>query len=223
MLASLGLMLGGIYGAYIIKRDLDCYTADIVTKRKDNNTLHNKDRVTRNFKYICKRAGIKTDRQGRPMSKERLDIAIEYLQYQGYTQDEIRHFEDFFMRKWRKYHTETTIDPLDRNNPKSASNRRIDNLLEKYNDAPKSSFELVIFRNPVFTSNLSAEDRMNKLLENRLWGKIVDHHSYIRGGSGVKFEEIWTLKIPKSFFLGDNHKRKIYNDVCLLQNIENTL
>ena len=77
---------------------------------------------------------------------------------------------------------------------------------------------MVILRRVIYHSTLSPQERINKLLQNDLWKQIVDHQTYIRSSNG-KWEEIWTLKVPKDFFQ-DISKEEVYRNICKLQNVE---
>lgn len=207
------LMLAGligtvVYGSHIIKNDIKAEQTDYRTK-PTFDTNKNQKKIKDNFKDICRRSGIKTDRVGNPLNDTKIESAREYLRYQGYTENDIQFFTDLFNSK-----TQQGYDS--RINVMKCKNERL-----KYKLQYTPSTEMVILRRTIYNSHLAPTARMEKLLENDLWSSIVDHYSYIKSG-GNKWEEIWTLKVPKDFFT-DIKKEELYKNVCMLQNVEYTI
>lgn len=79
-----GLVGSILYSSHVIKNDIQ---AEIIDKKTQStfNMANNEIKLKNNFKSICKRNGIKLDKDGNPINKNKINVAIEYLKYQGYT------------------------------------------------------------------------------------------------------------------------------------------
>lgn len=205
------LMLAGLigsiaYSGHVIKNDLKAETIDYQTKPTfDSN--QNKKRIRDKFNMICKRAGIRIDKEGNPLDKDQCHKGMEYLQYQGYNNDEVEEFKNIFVQRYDR----------GKRNKREAITEKNKQLINYLNN--NAGDELVVIRKRVYKCDTSPEERMSKLLQNNLWSKIVHHHTYIRSDVG-KFEEIWTLKVPKNFFKQIS-KNKLYDNICYLQGVYN--
>lgn len=204
LLMFLGMMGAIGYSAHIIKNDVQAEVTDYKTKPTFNRKK-NKKIINTNFKNICKRSGIKFQ-NGYPVSDNKIDIAIEYLQYQGYDEGSIQYFKNIFYKKYN----------AGQKQQKEILNNKIKQLLTKAQN--KACTDIVVYRVIIYSSSLSPTERMDKILSNKLWKKIVARKSYIRSNSG-KWEEIWTLKVPNDFFYGVD-KDELYRNICKMQNVE---
>lgn len=199
-----GLVGSVLYSGYVIKNDIQAEITDKKTKPTFSQQT-NQQRIYDNFTDICKRSGIPT-KMGNPINDKKLDVAIEYLQYQGYTNRDIDYFKSLFKHRVKQQQSN------DRNII------RLKNKRLKYKLDNNSADEMIILRRTIYKSCLSPQDRIDKLLQNDLWSRIVHHQTYIRSNQG-KWEEIWTLKVPKNFFK-DISKEETYRNICILQNVE---
>ena len=207
LLMLAGLVGSVLYSGYTIKNDIQAEMVDKKTKPTFNHNT-NQNKIRNNFKDICKRSGIKL-KNGNPVNDNKINTAIEYLQYQGYTDNDIKYFKKIFNNKLKQQQSSDI-------NIMKLKNERL-----KYKLQNNPANELVVLRRTVYKSCLSPQDRIDKLLENELWNKIVDHQTYIRTNNG-KWEEIWTLKVPNKFFT-DISKEELYKNICKLQNVEYTI
>ena len=206
VLGILGFV-AGLYAVNELRKEVKYECIDKAMEKKSTNLSMNKDKIRLNFDRICKRSGIKI-RNGQPTSLEKLSIAEEYLKMEGYNKEEINYFVNLCKRKYNNY-TRTK---------ENEKNKRVKRLLKKYENA-NTDYEIIVYRKSIFNSNgQTPEERMQQLMHNELWSTIVENYSYIRGGAGVKFEEIWTFKVPKEFFKGVN-KDKLYKDVCSIEGV----
>ena len=208
LLMLAGLIGSALYSGYVIKNDIQAEIIDKRTKPTTIDYLNNQNQIRNNFKDICKRCNIKT-KNGNPTDDSKLNVAIEYLQYQGYSDEDIKEFKKLFNYKV-KSQKQSDINVL-----------RLKNERLKYKLQNNSTTELVVLRRTVYKSCLPPQERIDKLLENDLWNKIVDHQTYIRTTTG-KWEEVWTLKVPKNFFK-EISKEELYKNVCKLQKVEYSL
>ena len=205
------LMLAGLlgsmaYSGHVIKNDLKAETIDYQTK-PTFNVNQNKKQIRDKFNMICMRAGIKTDNDDNPIHIDQCHKGMEYLQYQGYGEEEVEEFKNIYIERYDK----------SKKSKKEAIIKENKQLIKCLHN--QTSNELVVIRKRVYKCNTSPEERMNKLLQNNLWSKIVHHHTYIRSDVG-KFEEIWTLKVPKNFFKQIS-KNQLYDNICYLQGVYN--
>ena len=200
-----GLVGSILYSSYVIKNDIKAEWADKKTQATFNS-YENEDNIKRNFKTICKRSGIRLDRRGYPISDDRINVAVEYLRYQGYTEENIRVFTRLF-----KYRC-----GLHKTSEASVTNLKLKRLEYKLNNNPCDT--MVILRKKIYSNDLPAQERIDKLLKNDLWNEIVNHYSCIQSDDGARWEEIWTLKVPKNFF-SDISKDETYRCVCKKENI----
>lgn len=205
-LALLGIV-AGLYAMNEVKKEIKYECIDKAMEKKSTDLNKNKDKIRLNFDKICKRSGMKM-KNGQPTSLEKLFIAEEYLKMEGYNEEEIDYFISLCKGSYNN-HIQTKEDERD---------KRIKKLLKKYENA-NTDDEILIYRKSIFNSNgQTPEERMQQLMHNELWSTIVENYSYITGGAGVKFEEIWTFKVPKGFFRGVN-KDKLYKDVCSIEEV----
>lgn len=207
-LLAFGAIGGMVYGTYLLKKETQSIVADYKTKPNLQNANMNKERLTSNFCIICDRCDIKL-KDGKPINDNNINVAIEYLRYQGYTETEIDQFKKQFYEELE----EGKKQQLDR--LKLTNKRLMYSLLNRPAD------NKIILRRTIYVSDLSPEERMNTLLKNRLWNRIVDNHSYVHSRNGL-WQEIWTLKVPNDFFKNIS-KEKLYENVCKIQGVEYTI
>lgn len=205
-LALAGMIGIYVYGGYCIKKEYECAVANITTKRRTNNYHENTTKIKQQFKHICKRCSIKTDKNGNPTSMQKCDIGAEYLTTQGYTKKEIEFYKKYFEDRYNQHIKTRNIE----------REEKFNTLLKKYNEAKKEDFKFYVFSKKVgYQSN--PKERMQQIMKNSLWKTIVHHYDYI-GGGNRQVEEIWTLYIPFNFFFGVN-EYDLYYDICEEQNI----
>lgn len=207
-LLAFGAIGGMVYGTYLLKKETQSIVADYKTKPNLQNANMNKERLANQFCIICQRCDIKL-KDGRPTNDNNINVAIEYLRYQGYTETEIDQFKKQFYEELE----EGKKQQLDR--LKLTNKRLMYSLLNRPAD------NKIILRRTIYVSDLSPEERMNTLLKNRLWNRIVDNHSYVHSRNGL-WQEIWTLKVPNDFFKNIS-KEKLYENVCKIQGVEYTI
>ncbi len=207
-LLAFGAIGGMVYGTYLLKKETQSIVADYKTKPNLQNANMNKERLANQFCIICQRCDIKL-KDGRPINDNNINVAIEYLRYQGYTETEIDQFKKQFYEELE----EGKKQQLDR--LKLTNKRLMYSLLNRPAD------NKIILRRTIYVSDLSPEERMNTLLKNRLWNRIVDNHSYVHSRNGL-WQEIWTLKVPNDFFKNIS-KEKLYENVCKIQGVEYTI
>ena len=207
MVVALLGFIAGLYAMNEVRKEIKYECIDKAMEKTSTDLDRNKDIIRLNFDRICKRSGMKM-KNGQPTSLEKLSIAEEYLKMEGYNEEEIDYFID--LCKWRyDDYIQTKEDER---------SKRIKRLLKKYENA-NTEYEILIYRKSIFNSNgQTPEKRMQQLMHNELWSTIVENYSHIKGGAGVKFEEIWTFKVPKGFFRGVN-KDKLYRDVCSIEDV----
>lgn len=207
LLMLAGLLGSVIYSGYVIKNDIKAEITDKQTKPTFNRQI-NQQKIRNNFTNICKRSGVKI-KNGNPINDNKLINAIEYLQYQGYTNSDIQFFKSLFNHKLKEH-------------KKSEKNiLKLKNERLKYKIRNNTSNEIIVLRKTIYKSSLSPDKRIKQMLNNDLWRMIVHHQTYIRSNDG-KWEEIWTLQVPKNFFQ-DISKEELYRNICKLQNVEYNL
>ena len=91
---------------------------------------------------------------------------------------------------------------------------------EKYLEMLKSDpqdWEGTMYRRNYY-GNEQIDYRINKLMENELWKKIVPNKPrYIKGEGTAKYMELHVIKAPKPII---NDLNNIYKEVCWLQGLE---
>lgn len=207
-LLAFGAIGGMVYGTYLFKKEAKSIIADYKTTPNLQNANMNKESLAKNFCIICERCDIKL-KDDKPINDNNINVAIEYLRYQGYTENEINQFKEQFYEELEKG-KEEQLDRL-----KLTNKRLMYSLLNRPAD------NKIILRRTIYVSNLSPEERMNTLLKNRLWNRIVDNHSYVQSRNGL-WQEIWTLKVPNDFFKNIS-KEKLYENICKIQGVEYTI
>ena len=109
---------------------------------------------------------------------------------------------------------------IDARIPSSSKIIDIEEKHEKYLEMLESDpqdWEVTMYRKNYY-GNEQIDYRINKLMENELWGKIVcDKPRYIDGEGTAKYMELHVIKAPKPII---NDLNNIYKEVCWLQGLE---
>ncbi|MFR3376816.1 MAG: hypothetical protein ACLTQR_07490 [Methanobrevibacter smithii] len=195
----------------IIKKDITSYTVDSVVKpclqyNPISNTIKNKKTIERNFLNICKRCEMTINKQGELLDIRECKIGEEYLMYQGFDEESIEYFKELFNENMEM--------------GECRQRREIREKHEKYLEMLESDpqdWEVIVYRKNYY-GNEEINYRLNKLMENELWGKIVsDKPRYIDGEGTAKYMELHVAKAPKPII---NDLNNIYKEVCWLQGLE---
>ncbi len=209
--ALAGMIGTPIMAGKIIKKDITSYTVDSVVKpclqyNPISNTIKNKKTIERNFLNICKRCEMTINKQGELLDIRECKIGEEYLMYQGFDEESIEYFKELFNENMEM--------------GECRQRREIREKHEKYLEMLESDpqdWEVIVYRKNYY-GNEEINYRLNKLMENELWGKIVsDKPRYIDGEGTAKYMELHVAKAPKPII---NDLNNIYKEVCWLQGLE---
>lgn len=133
-------------------------------------------------------------------------IGEEYLMYQGFDEESIEYFKELFNENMKKGKYRQIIE--------------IEEKHEKYLEMLESDpqdWEVIVYRKNYY-GNEEINYRLNKLMGNELWGKIVPQKpQYITGEGTAKYMELHVIKAPKPII---NDLNNIYKEVCWLQGLE---
>jgi hypothetical protein len=84
-------------------------------------------------------------------------------------------------------------------------------------ESDPQDWEVTVYRKNYY-GNEQIDYRINKLMENELWKKIVPNKpNYIKGEGTAKYMELHVIKAPKPII---NDLNNIYKEVCWLQGLE---
>lgn len=209
--ALAGMIATPIMAGKMIKKDITDYTVDSVVKpctqySSIGNTIKNKKTIERNFLNICKRCEMTINKQDELLDIRECKIGEEYLMYQGFDEESIEYFKELFNEniEWGEYRQRTEIK------------EKHEKYLEMLESDPQD-WEVIVYRKNYY-GNEEINYRLNKLMENELWGKIVsDKPRYIDGEGTAKYMELHVAKAPKPII---NDLNNIYKEVCWLQGLE---
>ena len=209
--ALAGMIATPIMAGKMLKKDITSYTVDSVVKpctqySSIGNTIKNKKTIERNFLNICKRCEMTINKQGELLDIRECKIGEEYLMYQGFDEESIEYFKELFNEniEWGEYRQRTEIK------------EKHEKYLEMLESDPQD-WEVIVYRKNYY-GNEEINYRLNKLMENELWGKIVpDKPRYIDGEGTAKYMELHVIKAPKPII---NDLNNIYKEVCWLQGLE---
>lgn len=209
--ALAGMIATPIMAGKMIKKDITSYTVDSVVKpclqyNPISNTIKNKKTIERNFLNICKRCEMTMNKQDELLDIRECKIGEEYLMYQGFDEESIEYFKELFNEniEWGEYRQRTEIK------------EKHEKYLEMLESDPQD-WEVIVYRKNYY-GNEEINYRLNKLMENELWGKIVSHKPrYIDGEGTAKYMELHVAKAPKPIIDDLNN---IYKEVCWLQGLE---
>ena len=126
--------------------------------------------------------------------------------YQGFDEESIEYFKELFNENMEmgKYRQIIEIE------------EKHEKYLEMLESDPQDWEATVYHRN--YYGNEQIDYRINKLMENELWKKIVPTKPrYIRGEGTAKYMELHVAKAPKPII---NDLNNIYKEVCWLQGLE---
>lgn len=209
--ALAGMIATPIMAGKMIKKDITDYTVDSLVKpctqySPIGNTIKNKKTIERNFLNICKRCEMTINKQDELLDIRECKIGEEYLMYQGFDDESIEYFKELFNENMEM--------------GECRQRREIREKHEKYLEMLESDpqdWEVIVYRKNYY-GNEEINYRLNKLMENELWGKIVsDKPRYIDGEGTAKYMELHVAKAPKPII---NDLNNIYKEVCWLQGLE---
>ena len=209
--ALAGMIGTPIIAGKMLKKDFRSHTVDSVVKpciqySPIGNTIKNKKTIERNFLNICKRCEMTINKQGELLDIRECKIGEEYLMYQGFDEESIEYFKELFNENMEM--------------GKSRQRREIKEKHQQYLEMLESDpqdWEVIVYRKNYY-GNEEINYRLNKLMENELWGKIVpDKPRYIDGEGTAKYMELHVIKAPKPII---NDLNNIYKEVCWLQGLE---
>lgn len=209
--ALAGMIGTPIIAGKMLKKDFRNHTVDSVVKpciqySPIGNTIKNKKTIERNFLNICKRCEMTINKQDELLDIRECKIGEEYLMYQGFDEESIEYFKELFTENIEM--------------GESRQRREIREKHEKYLEMLESDpqdWNGTIYRKNYY-GNEQIDYRINKLMENELWKKIVcDKPRYIDGEGTAKYMELHVIKAPKPII---NDLNNIYKEVCWLQGLE---
>ena len=209
--ALAGMIGTPIIAGKMLKKDITNHTVDSLVKpctqyNPISNTIKNKKTIEREFLNICKRCEMTINKQDELLDIRECKIGEEYLMYQGFDEESIEYFKELF----------------DKNIRRGRSRQRIE-IKEKHQqylemlESDSQDWKTTIYRKNYY-GNEEINYRLNKLMENELWGKIVfSKPRYIDGEGTAKYMELHVIKAPKPII---NDLNNIYKEVCWLQGLE---
>lgn len=209
--ALAGMIATPIIGGKMIMRDITNHTVDSLVKpclqyNPISNTIKNKKTIEREFLNICKRCQMTINKQNELLDIRECKIGEEYLMYQGFDEESIEYFKELFNEN---------IEMGERRQRRKIKEKH-QQYLEMLESDPQD-WEATIYRKNYY-GNEQIDYRINKLMENELWGKIVSSKPrYIDGQGTAKYMELHNIKAPKPII---NDLNNIYKEVCWLQRLE---
>lgn len=209
--ALAGMIGTPIIAGKMLKKDFRNHTVDSVVKpciqySPIGNTIKNKKTIERNFLNICKRCQMTINKQNELLDIRECKIGEEYLMYQGFDEESIEYFKELFNENIRRGKSRQRIEIKEKH----------EKYLEMLESDPQD-WETTVYRRNYY-GNEQIDYRINKLIENELWGKIVcDKPRYIDGEGTAKYMELHVAKAPKPII---NDLNNIYKEVCWLQGLE---
>ena len=209
--ALAGMIGTPIIAGKMLKKDFRNHTVDSVVKpciqySPIGNTIKNKKTIERNFLNICKRCEMTINKQDELLDIRECKIGEEYLMYQGFDEESIEYFKELFNKNIRRAKSRQRIEIREKH----------EKYLEMLESDPQD-WEVTVYRKNYY-GNEQIDYRINKLMENELWGKIVcDKPKYIDGEGTAKYMELHVAKAPKPII---NDLNNIYKEVCWLQGLE---
>lgn len=209
--ALAGMIGTPIIAGKMLKKDFRNHTVDSLVKpciqySPIGNTIKNKKTIERNFLNICKRCEMTINKQDELLDARECKIGEEYLMYQGFDEESIEYFKELFTEnmEWGEYRQRTEIK------------EKHEQYLKMLESDPQD-WDTTIYRKNYY-GNEQIDYRINKLMENELWGKIVcDKPRYIDGEGTAKYMELHVINAPKPII---NDLNNIYKEVCWLQGLE---
>lgn len=209
--ALAGMIGTPIIAGKMLKKDFRNHTVDSVVKpciqySPIGNTIKNKKTIERNFLNICKRCEMTINKQDELLDIRECKIGEEYLMYQGFDEESIEYFKELFNKNIRRGKSRQRIEIKEKH----------EKYLEMLESDPQD-WDTTVYRKNYY-GNEQIDYRINKLMENKLWGKIVcNKPRYIDGEGTAKYMELHVAKAPKPII---NDLNNIYKEVCWLQGLE---
>lgn len=209
--ALAGMIGTPIIAGKMLKKDFRNHTVDSVVKpciqySPIGNTIKNKKTIERNFLNICKRCEMTINKQDELLDIRECKIGEEYLMYQGFDEESIEYFKELFNKNIRRGKSRQRIEIKEKH----------EKYLEMLESDPQD-WEVIVYRKNYY-GNEDINYRLNKLMRNELWGKIVPQKpQYITGQGTAKYMELHVIKAPKPII---NDLNNIYKEVCWLQGLE---
>lgn len=209
--ALAGMIATPIIGGKIIKNDIRNYTVDSLVQpctqyNPISNTIKNKKTIEKEFLNICKRCEMTINKQDELLDIRECKIGEEYLMYQGFDEESIEYFKELFNKNIRRAKSRQRIEIKEKH----------EKYLEMLESDPQD-WEVIVYRKNYY-GNEEINYRLNKLMGNELWGKIVPQKpQYITGEGTAKYMELHVIKAPKPIIKDLNN---IYKEVCWLQGLE---
>lgn len=209
--ALAGMIGTPIIAGKMLKKDITNHTVDSLVKpctqyNPISNTIKNKKTIEREFLNICKRCEMTINKQDELLDIRECKIGEEYLMYQGFDEESVEYFKELFDKNIRRGRSRQRIEIKEKH--------------EKYLEMLESDsqdWKTTIYRKNYY-GNEEINYRLNKLMENELWGEIVfSKPRYITGEGTAKYMELHVIKAPKPIIKDLNN---IYKEVCWLQKLE---
>lgn len=209
--ALAGMIGTPIIAGKMLKKDITNHTVDSLVKpctqyNPISNTIKNKKTIEREFLNICKRCEMTINKQDELLDERECKIGEEYLMYQGFDEESVEYFKELFDKNIRRGRSRQRIEIKEKH--------------EKYLEMLESDsqdWKTTIYRKNYY-GNEEINYRLNKLMENELWGEIVfSKPRYITGEGTAKYMELHVIKAPKPIIKDLNN---IYKEVCWLQKLE---
>ena len=166
-------------------------------------SIENKAILKERRKAIYFRTQIPYDKNGNPTRLDMQDLKdIEkYLKGKGYTEEEVNDFIDF---------TEKQHEIAKHDNLTELEEKHQIMLDEYYKNPTKRE----VFENQIYGTNYKIDERMKRLMNNKLWRAMVQH--YTHDGLDVEY---WTLEIPVD--MSTLKLQKLYREVCKTEGVYN--
>ena len=209
--ALAGMIGTPIIAGKMLKKDFRNHTVDSVVKpciqySPIGNIIKNKKTIEREFLNICKRCEMTINKQDELLDIRECKIGEEYLMYQGFDEESIEYFKELFNENMEMGECRQRREIREKHQQ----------YLEMLESDPQD-WEGTIYRKNYYGSE-QIDYRINKLMENELWKKIVcDKPRYIKGEGTAKYMELHVAKAPKPII---NDLNNIYKEVCWLQGLE---
>lgn len=209
--ALAGMIGTPIIAGKMLKKDITNHTVDSLVQpctqyNPISNTIKNKKTIEKEFLNICKRCDMTINKQDELLDARECKIGEEYLMYQGFDEESIEYFKELFNENMEM--------------GKSRQRREIKEKHQQYLEMLESDpqdWEVIVYRKNYY-GNEDINYRLNKLMGNELWGKLVyQKPRYIKGEGTAKYMELHVIEAPKPII---NDLNNIYKEVCWLQELE---
>lgn len=209
--ALAGMIGTPIIAGKMLKKDITNHTVDSLVQpctqyNPISNTIKNKKTIEKEFLNICKRCDMTINKQDELLDARECKIGEEYLMYQGFDEESIEYFKELFNENMEM--------------GKSRQRREIKEKHQQYLEMLESDpqdWEVTVYRKNYY-GNEDINYRLNKLMGNELWGKLVyQKPRYIKGEGTAKYMELHVIEAPKPII---NDLNNIYKEVCWLQELE---